>query len=268
VLLRTGPELAALTAALALVPLGAASVLNAVVPGAAYVAGVEHIRRAGRAWPARRTAALLAALLVLGAATSGAADARAQASLAWHMTQQMALLFVVPLGIVAARPDELAGRRSRWAPSAAALGAAWLAVAVVQWLVHAPAVLDALARRPAALAAVHWALVAAGVGFFGCALAAVASRRFHPLAVVLYVVSVMAATDAIGLWLLFDPHVVYDRYAGAGALADQERAGAVMFAAGMVPLLVGAGIALRWLSPDAASRPPKPDADGRFVHVE
>ena len=53
----------------------------------------------------------------------------------------------------------------------------------------------------------------------------------------LYVVSIMAGTDAIGLWLLFDPKVVYDSYTGAGALADQHRAGAVMFTAGMVPLL-------------------------------
>jgi len=231
------------------VPLGPGALLNAAVPGAAYVAGVEHARRTGRAWPARRTAALFAALFVLGAAASGAADDRAQGSLAWHMTQQMALLFVVPLGLVAARPGELAGRRRRWTPPAAVLGGAWLAIAGVQWIVHVPAVLDALTRRQAALAAVHWALVAAGLAFFGCALAALSSGRFHPLAVGLYVVSIMAATDAIGLWLLFDPHVVYDHYAGAGALAGQHRAGAVMFAAGMVPLLVGAGVAYRWLSP-------------------
>jgi cytochrome c oxidase assembly factor CtaG len=191
---------------------------------------------------------------VLGAATGGAADDRAQASLAWHMTQQMALLFVVPLAIVAARPDELSAGSRRFVPSAAALGAAWLAIAGVQWTVHVPAVLDALARRPVALGALHWALVAAGVAFFGLAFSALRSGRVHPLAVALCVVGIMAGTDAIGLWLLFDPHVVYDRYTGPGALADQHRAGAVMFAAGMVPLLVGAGIAFRWLSPPADAR--------------
>jgi cytochrome c oxidase assembly factor CtaG len=219
------------------------------VPGAAYVAAVEHVRRQGRAWPARRTAALLAGLILLGAAASAAADDRAQSSLAWHMTQQMALLFLVPLAIVAARPDELAAGLRRFTPSAAALGAAWVAIAGVQWIVHLPAVLDALARRPAALGAVHWVLAAAGVAFFGCAFSALRSGRLHPLAVALYVLSIMAGTDAIGLGLLFDPHVVYAQYAGAGAIADQHRAGAVMFAAGMVPLLVGAGIAFRWLSP-------------------
>jgi cytochrome c oxidase assembly factor CtaG len=249
-----GPELAGLFAtALLLWPLGGAAVVNAVVPGLAYVAGVERVRRAGHPWPARRTAAAVVALLVLGAATSAAVDQRAQASLAWHMTQQMVLLFAVPLALVAARPDELAGRSRRRTPpgAGAALAAAWLAMAGVQWVVHIPAVLDALWSRPAALSAVHWTLVAAGLAFFGCALAAVRSRTLHPLLAALYVASIMAGTDAIGLWLVFDPDPVYRHY----ALADQHRAGAVMFAAGMVPLLVAAKIAYRWLQP---ASPPGP----------
>jgi len=244
----TGPELAGLAAAAgALLPLGGAAAVNAVVPGLAYVAGAERVRRAGRAWPARRTAAALVALIVLGAATSAAADQRVQASLAWHMTQQMVLLFAVSLGLVAARTDELVTRGRRWAPSVATLAAAWVAMAGIQWILHVPTVLDGLWSRPAALAAVHWALVAAGLAFFGCAFAAVREHTVHPLLAGLYVASIMAGTDAIGLWLLFDPHAVYSRYAPA----DQHTAGAVMFAAGMVPLLVGAGIAYRWMAPDA-----------------
>jgi cytochrome c oxidase assembly factor CtaG len=167
------------------------------------------------------------------------------------MAQQMTLLFAVPLGLITGRPDGLvrrpAGARPR-AMSATALAGAWLALTAVQWVVHVPAVLDALWSRPGALAAVHWALVAAGVAFFGCALAAVSSGRMHHLAAALYVISAMPATDAIGLWLLFDPHVVYDRYAGAGAVVDQHRAGAVMFAAGMVPLFLAARMAYGWIS--------------------
>ena len=224
--------------------LGGLAFLNVALPGAAYVAGAERLRRSGAGWPARRTAAFLAGVVVLAVATSAAADDRARAALAWHMAQQMTLLFVVPLGLIAGRPDALVRRRVRWTPSAFALGAAWLAAAGVQWVAHIPAVLDALNRRPVALGAVHWALVAAGVAFFGCALAALQSGRFHPLAVALYVVSIMAGTDASGLWLMFDPRAVYDGF----TVADQHRAGAVMFAAGMVPLLVGAGIAYRWLA--------------------
>lgn len=229
--------------------LGGLAFLNVALPGAAYVAGAERLRRSGAGWPARRTAAFLAGVVVLAVATSAAADDRARAALAWHMAQQMTLLFVVPLGLIAGRPDALVRRRASWTPSAFALGAAWLAAAGVQWVAHIPAVLDALNRRPAALGAVHWALVAAGVAFFGCALAALQSGRFHPLAVALYVVSIMAGTDAVGLWLIFDPRAVYDGF----TVADQHRAGAVMFAAGMVPLLIGAGVAYRWLA--SAGRP-------------
>ena len=229
--------------------LGGLAFLNVALPGAAYFAGAERLRRSGAGWPARRTAAFLAGVVVLAVATSAAADDRARAALAWHMAQQMTLLFVVPLGLIAGRPDALMRRRVSWTPSAFALGAAWLAAAGVQWVAHIPAVLDALNRRPAALGAVHWALVVAGVVFFGCALAALQSGRFHPLAVALYVVSIMAGTDAIGLWLIFDPRAVYDGF----TVADQHRAGAVMFAAGMVPLLVGAGVAYRLLA--SAGRP-------------
>jgi cytochrome c oxidase assembly factor CtaG len=256
VLRPTGPELAGLAAtALVLAPMGGAALLNALVPGLAYVAGAKRFRSTGRAWPGRRTTAALAALLVLGAATSAVADDRAQASLAWHMAQQMALLFLVSLGIVAGRPDILVrGRRNpRVRPlGGPALTAAWLAIVSAQWIVHIPAVLDGLWDRPAALAALHWLLLAVGVAFFGCAFAAVRSGRYHPLVVGLYVVSIMAGTDAIGLWLLFDPNVVYDSYTGTGALADQHRAGAVMFTAGMVPLLAAARIVHRsmWVGSD------------------
>lgn len=250
----TGPELAGLLAAsVLLAPLGAAALLNALVPGLAYVAGIERVHRLGQAWPGRRTAAALAALLLLGAATSAVVDDRAQASLAWHMTQQMALLFLVPVALVAGRPDRLLRRRADTSPpSPVVLGAAWLAFVAVQWVVHVPGVLSALGSRPAALAALHWALVAAGAAFFWCAFAALRSDRFHPLSVGLYVASIMAGTDAIGLWLLFDPNVVYDGYAGAGALADQHRAGAIMFAAGMIPLSIAAAVAYRWMSSQAA----------------
>jgi cytochrome c oxidase assembly factor CtaG len=255
---RTARELAVVAAGAGAVSLlGGLAFLNAALPGAAYAIGAERVRRSGRAWPVRRTVAFLGAVVLLAAATSAAADDRASESLAWHMAQQMTLLFPVALGLVAGRPDALIGRGVRWSPSAAALGAAWLAVAGIQWVVHVPAVLEALARRPAALAAVHWLLVLAGVAFFASALAALRSGRFPPPALGLYVVSLMAGTDAIGLWLLFDPNVVYERYAGPGAVVDQERAGGVMFAAGMVPLLLGAGMAYRWIA-----SPKRPAAAG------
>jgi cytochrome c oxidase assembly factor CtaG len=226
--------------------------LNAVVPAAAYLLLVGRVRRAGGAWPAARTAVFVAAFVVAAVATSSAADDAARRSLAWHMTGQMALLLLVPPGIVAGRPIELAGRalgrRPLRTPPAAI---AWIAFVGIQWLVHVPPVFAFALREPAAWGAMDWLLVLAGIAFFAQA----GAGRMHPLALALYVAAAMPTTDAIGLWLLLDPRVIYPHYAGPGALADQQAAGAIMFGAGNVLLLAAAWIAGRYLW-EGVSRPP------------
>jgi cytochrome c oxidase assembly factor CtaG len=225
--------------------------LNAIVPVAAYLLLVRRLRRAGGAWPAVRTAVFVAAFVVAAVATSSAADDAARRSLAWHMTGQMALLLLVPPAIVAGRPLELGGRalgrRPLGTPPAAV---AWIAFVGIQWLVHVPAVFAFALHRPAAWGAMHWLLVLAGIAFFAQA----GAGRMHPLALALYVAAAMPTTDAIGLWLLLDPHVVYPHYAGPGALGDQQAAGAIMFGAGNVLLLAAGWIAGRYLW-EGVSRP-------------
>lgn len=219
--------------------------LNAVVPAAVYLAAVRRLRRTGTTWPASRTVAFLAAVTLAAVATSSIADAAARRSLAWHMTEQMTLLLVVAPGVVAGHPLEL-GRRVVGPNGIAHTPGPvlpWVAFVGVQWLVHLPALLAFALRNPAAFALIHWLLVIAGVMFF----AQTTSTRLHPLALALYVVSAMPTTDAIGLWLLLDPHVVYPHYAGSGALADQQAAGAIMFAAGNILLIAAAWIAGRYL---------------------
>jgi putative membrane protein len=226
--------------------------LNAVVPAAAYLALVRRARRAGREWPAARTAAFVAAFVVAAIATSSVADDAGRRSLAWHMTGQMALLLVVPPGIVAGRPLELVGRALGRRPALTPPPAlAWIGFVGIQWLVHIPAVFAFALREPAAYGLMHWLLLLAGVAFFAQA----GTGRLHPLALALYVAAAMPTTDAIGLWLLLDPHVVYPHYAGPGALGDQQAAGAVMFGAGNVLLLAAAWIAGRYLW-EGVSRPP------------
>jgi putative copper resistance protein D len=228
--------------------------LNLVVPTAVYLALVRRVRGTGGAWPAARTAAFVAACAVAAAATSTAADDAARRSLAWHMTGQMALLLAVPPAIVAGRPLELfrraLGRRAALTPSPAV---AWIAFVGIQWLVHVPAVFAFALRESAAYGVTHWLLVLAGIAFFAQA----GAGRMHPLALALYVAAAMPTTDAIGLWLLLDPHVVYPHYAGPGALADQQAGGAIMFGAGNVLLLAAAWIAGRYLW-EGVSRPSAP----------
>ncbi len=218
--------------------------LNAVVPAAVYLAMARRVRRGGGEWSAARTAAFVAAFVLAAIATSSATDDVARRSLAWHMTGQMALLLVVAPGIVAGRPLVLAGRalgrRIALTPPPAV---AWLAFVGIQWVVHVPALFALEVRGPAVYGAVHWLLVVAGVAFFAQA----GSGRMQPLALALYIAAAMPSTDAIGLWLLLDPHVVYSHYTGPGALTDQQAAGAVMFGAGNVLLLAAAWIAGRYL---------------------
>ena len=223
-----------------LVPRLALDSLNAVIPAAVYVAAVRRLRRTGGEWPASRAVAFLAAVVLLALATSSIADGAARRSLAWHMTEQMTLLLVVAPGVIAGHPIQLirrAGGPALAHPPGPAL--AWVVFVGVQWLVHVPALLAFALRHSAAYALIHWLLVIAGVMFF----AQTGSTRLHPLALALYVVSAMPTTDAIALWLLLDPHVVYPHY----ALADQQVAGAIMFGAGNILLIAAAWIAGRYL---------------------
>jgi len=218
--------------------------LNAVVPAAIYLAVVRRVRRSGGAWPAQRTVLFLAGVTLAALATSSAADAAARRSLTWHMTVQMALLLLVAPAVVAGHPlallRRIAGRRIPRPPGPAV---AWIGFVGIQWVVHVAAVMAFVLREPAAFAFMHWLLIVAGVAFF----AQVGSARLHPLALALYIASAMPTTDAIALWLLLDPRVVYAHYAGSGGLADQQAAGAIMFGAGNLLLVAAAWIAGRYL---------------------
>ena len=218
--------------------------LNAVVPAAIYLAAVRRFRRQGGEWPAWRTVAFLAAVTLAALATSSIADGAGRRSLTWHMTEQMTLLLVVAPGVVAGHPLQLlrrVGALNIAHPPGPAL--AWVAFVGVQWLVHLPAVFAFTLRYSAAYALIHWLLVIAGVMFF----AQMGSARLHPLVLALYMASAMPTTDTIGLWLILDPHVVYPHYAGAGALTNQQVAGAIMFGAGNILLIAAAWIAGRYL---------------------
>jgi putative membrane protein len=228
--------------------------LDLLLPAAAYLIGVQRLRRAGGHWPAWRSAAFAAALISAVMATSGWADGRAQESLAWHMGQQMTLLLLVAPALVASRPVALFHAATGFAGGCRLPNPAlsWLAFVAIQWLVHIPAVLDRLLRDPALNGLAHWAFVAAGAAFFVQA-APWAGSRLPPLLLALYLASAMPTTDGIALWLMLDPHVIYPVFAGPGALADQRLAGVIMFAGGNVIMLAGLWVAGRWLWSEWAS---------------
>jgi cytochrome c oxidase assembly factor CtaG len=218
--------------------------LNAVVPAAIYLVALRRLRRSGDVWPAARTAAFLAAVALAAVATSSLADTAARSSLAWHMAEQMTLLLVVAPGIVAGHPLILIRKVvGPGVPRPPGPAVAWVAFVGMQWLTHVPALLDFELRHAAVYGLTHWLLVLAGVMFFAQA----GSTRLHPLALALYMASAMPTTDAIGLWLILDPHVAYAHYAGPGGLTDQQTAGAIMFGAGNILLIAAGWVAGRYL---------------------
>jgi cytochrome c oxidase assembly factor CtaG len=222
-------------------------IAGAAIPVVAYAVVMRHARRSPRGWPAVRGIAFVGAVAIAAAATSVTVDDHARRSLTWHMGQQMALLLVVPPALIAARPLQLLRRVTGGRPlPAPGPAAAWLAFVGIQWLIHVPAVLDALVRHPAVGGAAHIAVLAAGIALFG-QVTAPRGWVANPLALALYVVSAMPMTDAIALWLILDPHVAYPAFGGPGALADQRTAGVIMFGAGNILLIAAAAIAGRYL---------------------
>jgi cytochrome c oxidase assembly factor CtaG len=214
-----------------------------LIPVLAYLAAMGHLRRLGGEWAAWRAGAFAAAVAMWAAATCSAFDDQAGRSLAWHMTQQMTLLLLVPPLLLAGRPLALAGRltgrRSRRVPGPIV---AWLGFVGIQWMLHVPPVLDWVVGRRVAESLMHVALLAAGTLFFAHVMTP-EHRMAQPFAIALYLAAAMPTTDAIALWLILDPRVIYSSFAGAHALADQQAAGVIMFAAGNV-LLVAAGLVL------------------------
>ena len=107
---------------------------------------------------------------------------------------------------------------------------------------HLPAVFAFALRHPAAYALMRWLLVVAGVVFF----AQMGSARLPPLVLALYVASAMPTTDAIGLWLLLDPRVVFP-LRGERRLTEQRWRAPSCSPPGNILLVIAAWSAGRYL---------------------
>ncbi|GAA2541329.1 cytochrome c oxidase assembly protein [Pseudonocardia hydrocarbonoxydans] len=82
----------------------------ALVAVVLYAAGVRRLRRAGRPWPAARTAAWAAGWAVVVLATSSGVGVYGPAVFSSHMVAHMALNMIAPLALVLGAPVTLALR--------------------------------------------------------------------------------------------------------------------------------------------------------------
>ncbi|MBW0088722.1 cytochrome c oxidase assembly protein [Pseudonocardia sp. KRD-184] len=89
----------------------------ALLAATAYVAGVRRLGRAGRPWPAGRTAAWMTGCALVLLATSSGVGAYAPAVFSVHMVLHMVLNMIAPLALVLGAPVTLALRALPAAPA-------------------------------------------------------------------------------------------------------------------------------------------------------
>jgi cytochrome c oxidase assembly factor CtaG len=214
-------------------------VLVAAVAGG-YAWGV---RRAGRRWPAGRTAVFAAGVLALAVALLAPLDG----SLSGHMAQHLLLAIVAPLLLAAGAPIRLAlkaSRRRAWIrllhrlPLRPAVG--WAAFTGVMLVTHFTGLYELAVRHATVHVAEHLAYLIAGLLFWMPLLAA--DPLPHPPGPAARLAWLLAAMPPMGLVgaKLLRATIAYPSYPD---LADQRTAAGVMWGAGSL-LMAAALVAI------------------------
>jgi putative membrane protein len=237
-----------------------------LLSAAPYAWGVVRVRRAGRAFPLGAVLAFAAGLALLAAALAGPIDARADASLAWHMVQHLALVSLAAPLLLLGAPHRLALAALPAKPATALAHAlasapvrvlthpvfAWLQFALVLYGTHFSPVYQAALENDTVHAAEHALYLTSAIVFWNPLLAVAPAPHApaHP-ARILSLFLALPMSAFLGFAFYVTQHVLYAHYAGrADALADQQNAGAVMWIAGGSPLF----IALLWCVADWGAR--------------
>lgn len=228
--------------------------------GAVYV----WAARRARGWPALRMVSFLAGLAALLLALASGLGAFDDRLLSVHMVQHLLLLLVAPLLLLGGRPLVLTlrtlppRRRRRLVEVMAATrpGVRPLPCLALFYLVvvgtHLPGFYDAAVRHPAVHLLEHALYLSAGLVVWWPILDGdpVAAHRLGGLARLGYLLAAMPPMAIIGAWLNRALSVVYPAYGlpahalGVSAVTDQQQAGAIMWVAGnMLMVVVGLWLA-------------------------
>jgi len=245
----SGPNVGRLLGAWMLEP---APVAALVLAGALYLVGAARTRAR---WPLWRTASFLAGLLVLASALESGIDQYAEELLSVHMVQHMLLLMVAPALLLWGAPVRLAlaasGRRGRRVirsvlhhravriASRPAVGVSALCCVLVG--TYFTGLFEISLRDPVVHQAEHAAYFLTGMICLAPLIAAdPLPRPPGALARFAWLTAVMTAMTVVGVILTFGHTIRYPYYLGparalhVSALADQQRAGALMWVGGGV----------------------------------
>jgi len=229
-------------------------------------------------------AAFFSGLAVLLVALTGPLDRAVATSFSAHMVQHLLITMVAPPVLLLGAPVTLALVAWPGAPRRALLGAtrsglarllthpavAWALFFGVLWGVHLTGFYDAALRNPAIHALEHTLLLGTALLFWMPIVHAdpAPSRLSYP-ARILYLFVAMPAMAFLGLVLVSAQEPLYATYARAEgtarAIADQQIAGAIMWAGTMVLIVPAlAFVLLGWMRADEreARR-----ADERLAHA-
>jgi putative membrane protein len=229
----------------------------------AAVAAFFYVR-GSHAVPLRRRISFFAGLAAVCVALCRWMEGAAATRFSAHMAQHMILLLVAPPLLAYGRPllafmmSTSSGTRHairrietrfegalRVAGHPVFVGALYT---TVLWIWHAPVLYQAAIRNAPVHSLEHLTFLLTGVMFWGTVIGPGTKRRVSYPAALGLIFSTMLPGVWLAMILTFAPHLVYPVYgAHAGALADQELAGAVMWApmAFVSSVVIGA-LFLRW----------------------
>jgi cytochrome c oxidase assembly factor CtaG len=240
-----------------------------------YGSAVREQRRAGRPWPARRTAAFAGGLGVVLVATQSGLAGYDDELLSVHAGQHLALALVAPVLLVAGRPVALVlrsgaprgrtvVRRALHGPVARGIThplVIWLLFAGTVPLLYLSPLLELSLRHAWLHELVHAHLLASGLLFAALAIGVepLAGRVVPAAGRVLAVALVIPLHAFVGVAVLSADHPLaggfyVDRTPGWGpsTLADQRLAGLLLWVASdAVALGLVAWVFVRWMADDA-----------------
>ena len=251
------------------------SVAFLLVAGGLYALGLRRVRRPPP-FPPARVVAFYGGLAAAAVALLSPLDAYSGASLTAHMLQHVVLMFVAAPLLVLGAPVTLALRalgpgarkgfllpvlHSRAVSALAHPVVAWVLFALAQYLTHFTGFYDAALESPLLHAVEHGVYLGVALLFWWPVVAAdPVPRKLSFPARLLYLVLAMPLEAFIGVAILSADSVLYPHYetlaapwGGAAALADQGRAGALMWITGdLVALTAGLLVAAAWFRHDEA----------------
>ncbi len=246
--------------------------IGIVASAALYAWGLARVRRARRTFPRAAIVAFALGLAVMAASLLGPLDDLADASLAWHMVQHLALVSLAAPLVLLGAPHRLALAALPPAEAAALArvlssrvlravthpAVAWLQFAVVLYGTHFSPLYEA-ALENAAIHACEHALYLLSAVIFWTPLLAVAPAPHappHP-ARLLALFLALPMSAFLGFAFYVNRTLLYAHYAARpDALADQGNAGVVMWLLGGSPIFA----AILWCVVDWGARERRLDA--------